>query len=73
VVKMMRYFQRMSEALISCLDRDEARFLAPHELPPCNSVGTSNIHRELEQFKFLKFIGASDYVVTRAWLENMAM
>jgi hypothetical protein len=34
VVGMMRSFQRMSEALISRLDRDEARAPAPTEVPP---------------------------------------
>jgi hypothetical protein len=34
VVGMMRSFQRMSEALISHLDRDEARAPAPPEVPP---------------------------------------
>jgi hypothetical protein len=34
VVGMMRSFQRMSEALISRLDRDEARASAPAEVPP---------------------------------------
>ena len=34
VVGMMRYFQRMSEALISHLDIDEARASTPIEGPP---------------------------------------
>jgi hypothetical protein len=33
VVGMMRSFQRMSEALISRLDRDEARVPTPTEVP----------------------------------------
>jgi hypothetical protein len=47
VVIMMRSFHRMSEALISHLDRDEARASAPTEVPPCALVSTGIIHREL--------------------------
>jgi hypothetical protein len=35
MVGMMRSFQRMSEALIHHLDRDEARASTPPEGPPC--------------------------------------
>jgi hypothetical protein len=34
VIRMMRSFKRMSEALISRLDRDEARAPAPPEVLP---------------------------------------
>jgi hypothetical protein len=44
VVGLMRSFQRMSEALISHLDRDEARALKPPEGPPHALVGTCSIH-----------------------------
>jgi hypothetical protein len=73
VVGMMRSFQRMSEALISHLDRDEARVSAPPEGPPRALVGTGSIHRELEKVKFLEFFGAPDGAAAEAWLENMAM
>jgi hypothetical protein len=73
VVGLMRSFQWMSEALISHLDRDEARAPTPPEGPPCAPVGTGSIHHELEKVKFLKFFGAPDDAVTEAWLENMAM
>jgi hypothetical protein len=63
----------MSEALISCLDRDEARAPAPTEVPLCASIGTGSIHRELEKVKFLKFFGVPDGAAVEAWLENMAM
>jgi hypothetical protein len=43
----------MSEALISHLDRDEARAPAPAEVPPRALVSTGSIHRELEKVKFL--------------------
>jgi hypothetical protein len=36
-------------------------------------VVSSSIHRELEKVKFLEFWGATDGLVTEAWLENMAM
>jgi hypothetical protein len=73
VVVMMRYFQRMSEALISRMDREEARVPTPAEVPPRASVVTGSIHRELEKVKFLEFFGAPDGAAAEAWLENMAM
>ena len=73
VVGMMRYFQCMSEALISRLDRDEARALTPTEVLPCALAVTGSIHRELEKVKFLKFFGAPDGAAAEAWLENMEM
>ena len=73
VVGLMRSFQRMFEALINRLDRDEARALAPLEGPLCTPVGTGSIHHKLENVKFLEFFGAPDDAATEAWLENMAM
>jgi hypothetical protein len=73
VVGLMRSFQRMSEALINHLDRDEARASTPPEGPPRAPVGTGSIHRELEKVKFPEFFGAPDDAATEAWLENMAM
>jgi hypothetical protein len=73
VVGMMRSFERMFEALISRLDRDEARASTPTEVPLCASTVTGSIHRELEMVKFPKFFGASDGAAAKAWLENMAM
>jgi hypothetical protein len=73
VVGMMRSFQRMFEALISCFDRDEARVSSPPKDPPCTLVGTGSIHRELKKVKFPRFFGAPDDAITEAWLENMAM
>ena len=70
---MMRSFQRISEALISRLDRDEARASAPTEVPPRAPAVTGSIHRELENVKFPKFFVAPDGVAVEAWLENMAM
>jgi hypothetical protein len=63
----------MSKALISQLDRDEARALAPAEVPPHASTVTVSIHRELEKVKFPEFFGAPDDTTAEAWLENMAM
>ena len=63
----------MSEALIICLDRDEARALTPAEVPLHAPVGTGNIHHELEKVKFLEFFGAPDGASTDSWSENMAM
>jgi hypothetical protein len=42
----------MSEALINCLDRDEARMAIPPEGPHRTPAGTSSIHRELEKVNF---------------------
>jgi hypothetical protein len=56
VIGMMRSFQCMSEALISRLDRDEARALAPAELLPCAPAVTGSIHRELKKVKFPEFL-----------------
>ena len=73
VVGMMRYFWRMSEALINCLDREEARAPAPAEVPPRAPAVIGSIHRELEKVKFPEFFGAPDGTAAEAWLENMAM
>jgi hypothetical protein len=73
VFGMMRSFHLMSEALISRLDRDEARAPAPAEVPLHAPTVTGRIHRELEKVKFPKFFGAPDGVAAEAWLENMVM
>jgi hypothetical protein len=73
VVGMMRYFQRMSKALIIRLDRDEARASAPAEVLPRAPAVTGSFHRELEKVKFLEFFGAPDGAASEAWLENMVM
>jgi hypothetical protein len=73
VVGLMRSFQRMFEALIIHLDRDDARALAPPEGPPRAPISTGNIHHELEKVKFLEFFGAPEGVAIEAWLESMAM
>jgi hypothetical protein len=65
VVSMMRSFQRMSEALINHLDRDEGRAYVPNEGSQCAPAGSSSIHRELEKVKFLEFWGAQDGLATR--------
>jgi hypothetical protein len=63
----------MSEALISRLDRDEARAPAPPKVLPCALTVTGSIHRELEKVKFPEFFGAPDGAAAEAWLEKMAM
>ena len=73
VVEMMRSFQCMSKALISRLDRDEARASSPPEVPLRAPSVTGSIHRELEQVKFPEFFGSPDGAAAEAWLENMAM
>jgi hypothetical protein len=73
MVEMMRSFQRMSEALISRLDRDEARASTLAEVPPRTPAVTGGIHHELEKVKFLEFFGAPDGATADAWLENMVM
>jgi hypothetical protein len=73
VMGMMRYFQRMSEALINHLDRDEGRGSAPNEGSQCPPVVSGSVHRELEKVKFPEFWGSTDGLAVEAWLENMAM
>jgi hypothetical protein len=73
VIGMMRSFQRMFEALIIHLDRDEARALAPPEVLSHAPAVTGSIHHELEKVKFPEFFGAPDDAAIEAWLENMAM
>ena len=73
VVGMMRSFQCMSEALISRLDRDEARAPTPPEVLLRAPAVTGSFHRELKKVKFLEFFGAPDDAAAKAWLENMAM
>jgi hypothetical protein len=65
VIGMMRSFQRMSEALISRWDRDEARASAPPEVLPCAPTVTGNFHREFEKVKFPEFFGAPDDAAAR--------
>jgi hypothetical protein len=59
--------------LIKFLDRDEARVLVPRKGPQHTLASTGSIHKELKKVKFPEFLGATDNVVTEAWLENMAM
>jgi hypothetical protein len=66
VIGMMRSFQRMSEALISRWDRDEARAPAPPEVLPRAPAVTGNFHRELEKVKFPEFFGAPDDAAAEA-------
>jgi hypothetical protein len=70
---MMRYFQRMSEALINHLDHDEGKGSASIEGSQLSPVVSVSIHRELVKVKFLEFYGSTDGLVAKAWLENMAM
>jgi hypothetical protein len=73
VIRMMRSFQCMSEALISRLDRDEARAPAPPKVFPRAPALTCSNHRELEKVKFLELFGAPNGAAVEAWLENMVM
>jgi hypothetical protein len=63
----------MSKALISHLDRDEAKVSAPPKGPPCTLIGTGTIHHKLENVKFTELFGAPNDATVEAWLENMAM
>jgi hypothetical protein len=60
VVGLTRSFQRMSEALINFLYRDEARAPVPNEGSQHAPTGSDSIHRELEKIKFLDFMDATD-------------
>ena len=57
VVGMMRSFQRMSEALISQLDRDEARASAPTEVPSRALAVIGSFRWEIEKVKFPQVLG----------------
>jgi hypothetical protein len=63
----------MFEALISRLDRDEARAPTPTEVPPRAPISTGSIYKEIEKVKFSEFFGAPDDTVAEGWLENMVM
>jgi hypothetical protein len=65
-IGMMRSFHRMSEALISRLDRDEARASAPPEVLPCAPAVIGSVHREFEKVKFPEFLGAPGGAATEA-------
>jgi len=56
----------MSEALISHLDRDDARAPTPPEVLLRAPAVIGSIHRELEKVKFPEFFGASDGAATEA-------
>jgi hypothetical protein len=73
VMGMMRYFQRMYEALINRLDRDEGRKSMPNEGSQHPPVVSGSVHRELKKVKFSEFMGSTDGLAAEAWLENMAM
>jgi hypothetical protein len=73
VMGMMRYFQRMLEALINHLDRDEGRGFVPNEGSQHPPVVSGSVHRELKKVKFPEFWGSTDGLAIEAWLENMAM
>jgi hypothetical protein len=72
-IGMMRYFQRMSEALINCLDRDEGRESIPNEGLKHPPVASGSVHREPEKVKIPKFWGSKDGLAVKACLDNMAM
>jgi hypothetical protein len=71
VVGLMRSFHKIFEALIGCLNKDEARASSPLEGPPRTLISTCSIHRELEKVKVPNFFGSSYGSTTEAWLENM--
>jgi hypothetical protein len=72
VIGMTRSFQRMSKALISRLDRDEAR--APAPLRFCRAHRPSQVaFTRIREGKFFRVLGRPDGAATEAWLENMAM
>jgi hypothetical protein len=73
VMGMMRYFHRMSEALINHLYDDEGREYVPNEGSQRPFVVSRSVHREHEKVKFPKFMGFMDSLFLEYWLENMAM
>jgi hypothetical protein len=73
VVDWMRSFKRMSKAFINQLYRYEARAPVPNEGSLRTANGNGISHRELEEVKFIKFMGVTDGSVAEAWLENTTM
>jgi hypothetical protein len=73
VVGMMRYFHRISGALINRLDCDEDNESVPNEGPQHPPVVSGSVHRELEKVKFLEFMGSIDGLAIEVWLDNMAI
>jgi hypothetical protein len=69
---MMRSFQRLFEALISRLDREEARAPAPPEVLSCAPAATGGFHHELEKVRFPELFGAPDGAAAEALLESKA-
>jgi hypothetical protein len=52
VVGLTRSFQRMLEALINRLDRDDARVSIPNEYSQCDPTDSGSILKEIEKVKF---------------------
>jgi hypothetical protein len=71
-IGMMMSFQRMSEALINHLHRDEATHV-PNKVRQRATTGRVSFRREPEKGKFPEFLGATENMANEAWLENMAM
>jgi hypothetical protein len=72
-MRMMGSFQRMYEALINFLDRDEGREYVANEGSQHPFVVSGSVHRELEKVQFPEFMGSMDDLAVEYWLENMAM
>jgi hypothetical protein len=73
VMGMMISFQRMFEALINLLDRDEGRYFVPNEGSLHPLLVSVSVQKELEKVKFPEFMGSTDSLAIEAWLENMEM
>jgi hypothetical protein len=73
VLGMMSYFQRMSDTLINHLDCDEGKESIPNEGFQSSPIFSGSVHRELEKVKFHEFLGSTNDLATKYWLENMAM
>jgi hypothetical protein len=63
----MGSFQRISEALINRLDRDEGKASLPNEGSQHTQDGSSSMHKELEKVKFPEFMGSIDGLVAKEW------
>jgi hypothetical protein len=67
VVGLMRSFQRMSEALINHLDRDEGRAFVPNEGSQCAPSGSGSIHKRTREGEVSRVHGC------HGWLSHRGM
>jgi hypothetical protein len=71
VISMMCSFQRMLDAMMDRLEREEGGVLM--DVEGSQNPTSNHVHREMEKVKFLEFWGSTNGQEIEAWLENMEM